>query len=42
MWNKIMQDLAKTKPINDRQKELTKQITEMEAAINKKSGCKFT
>jgi hypothetical protein len=40
MWNKIMQDIAnRTKPINDRQRELTKQITEKEAAISRKGGC---
>jgi hypothetical protein len=41
MWNKIMQDLRdKAKPNNDRQRELAKQITEMEEAISKKSARK--
>lgn len=39
MWNKIMQDLReKARPNNDRQRELAKQITEMEEAISRKSA----
>lgn len=41
MWNKILQDLRKSKEKNDRQRSLAEQIATLNERMGKETGSKF-